>query len=206
MQYTINSLTMRKNWNLKIVGGKVTLVPYRHCHVAKYHEWMKDPYLQEMTASEPLSLSEEYEMQTNWRDDETKCTFILLDSSDGPEKMVGDVNLYFHDSDEPTTGEIEIMIAEPSCRRKGLATEALKLFMNFAITTLGTVRFVAKISNKNAPSIGLFTSLGYNIYKLVDVFEETHMDLHVTADTHVAEFGKNYQVEEYLPTAEEDKI
>jgi hypothetical protein len=31
---------------------------------------MKSPYLQEMTASEPLTLEEEYEMQQSWHDDE----------------------------------------------------------------------------------------------------------------------------------------
>lgn len=32
--------------------------------MAKYHDWMKDPTLLETTASEPLSLDEEYDMQS----------------------------------------------------------------------------------------------------------------------------------------------
>jgi|EP00505_MAST-04D_sp_SCG-Rhode-Island_P002554 RimJ/RimL family protein N-acetyltransferase len=169
---------MRKNWHLKIVGEKVVLVPYRRKYVAGYHAWMQDEYLQQMTASEPLSLEEEYSMQASWRDDETKCTFIVLDRTDG-DKPVGDVNLYYHDSDEPTVGEIEVMIAEPSGRRKGLATEALHLFMHYAIDELGTTRFVAKISDVNKPSLALFTALGYQIYAKVECFEETHMEMKV---------------------------
>lgn len=51
------------------IGNKVILVPYRKAHVAKYHQWMANPFLQEMTASEPLSLEEEYEMQASWKED-----------------------------------------------------------------------------------------------------------------------------------------
>ena len=44
---------------LSIVGPTVVLVPYAPAHVATYHEWMKDPYLLEMTRSEPLSQVEQ---------------------------------------------------------------------------------------------------------------------------------------------------
>ena len=36
----------------------------------RYHNWMKCPELQELTASEPLTIDEEYEMQKSWRNDE----------------------------------------------------------------------------------------------------------------------------------------
>lgn len=38
---------------------------------------MKDPLIQEATASEPLTLSEEYDMQKSWRQDADKLTFII---------------------------------------------------------------------------------------------------------------------------------
>jgi len=58
-------------------GGKIILAPYRLEHVPNYHEWMKDPDLLEATGSEPLSYDQEIQMQQSWRDDETKCTFIV---------------------------------------------------------------------------------------------------------------------------------
>jgi RimJ/RimL family protein N-acetyltransferase len=39
---------------------------------------MKDPFLLEMTASDSLSLEDEYQMQQQWLDDEDKCIFIIL--------------------------------------------------------------------------------------------------------------------------------
>ena len=47
-------------------------------HLPNYHEWMQDPFLLEMTGSEPLTMEEEIQMQKEWRDDEKKCTFIIL--------------------------------------------------------------------------------------------------------------------------------
>ncbi|KAI9218343.1 hypothetical protein BC828DRAFT_388923 [Blastocladiella britannica] len=59
------------------ITGTLSLVPYLPCHVPLYHEWMKNPELLAATASEPLSLREEYEMQQSWRNDPDKLTFIL---------------------------------------------------------------------------------------------------------------------------------
>lgn len=50
--------------------------------------------------------------------------------------MAGDVNLYWNDIEEPNTVEIEIMVAEAKCRRKGVAYEALNILMAYAVTEL----------------------------------------------------------------------
>ena len=50
-------------------GNKINLVPYKAHHVPIYHEWMKLPDLLEMTASEPLTLDQEYAMQQSWLND-----------------------------------------------------------------------------------------------------------------------------------------
>jgi RimJ/RimL family protein N-acetyltransferase len=45
--------------------------------------------------------------------------------------MVGDVNLFFNDDDDSSSAEVEIMIAEESCRERGLGKEALLAMMRY---------------------------------------------------------------------------
>ncbi|TID27761.1 putative n-acetyltransferase 9 [Venturia nashicola] len=116
---------MKINATTALCTPKILLVPYSTHHVPQYHTWMQDPQLQKLTASEPLSIEEEYAMQKSWREDGDKLTFIaclptslgkdggggretkvvkggLDDSSD---RMIGDVNLFFTEDDEGDEGE-----------------------------------------------------------------------------------------------------
>ncbi|KAH9947058.1 acyl-CoA N-acyltransferase [Amylocystis lapponica] len=116
---------MRANEHIMLVGPDVVLVPYRAEHVVKYHEWMTSEELRELTASEPLTLKEEYEMQRKWQDDEDKLTFIILARSDDRDStsaisgfhsalpMIGDVNLFLKGSpaEDDFEAEAEVMIA-----------------------------------------------------------------------------------------------
>ena len=47
--------------------------------VFRYHDWMQSPELLEQTASERLTLDQEYEMQQSWfQDENSKLNFIFL--------------------------------------------------------------------------------------------------------------------------------
>ncbi|KAI0089757.1 acyl-CoA N-acyltransferase [Irpex rosettiformis] len=193
---------MRANENLMIVDDQVVLVPYREEHVAKYHEWMSDPTLQELTASEPLTLEEEYEMQKKWQQDDDKLTFIICArTNDHPIDdykvtspsltMIGDVNLFLkgESTDPEFEVEVEIMIAESAYRRKGLALTALQVMLSYATCPappfvsaathaplpVPRERLVVRIGDKNEPSVRLFEKLGFTITKRVEVFEEIEM-------------------------------
>lgn len=157
---------MKDNFHLSLWGKKVQLVPYRKKFVPRYHEWMQDDYILQMTASEPLTIEEEYEMQQSWRDDKKKCTFIVLQSPSSEsneekpdlDRMAGDVNLFLSRSheDESLVSEIDIMIAEPSLRRSGLGREAVQMMMWYGTVHLQIHRFFAKINKDNVSSIKLF--------------------------------------------------
>lgn len=184
--YPTNS--MRANANLVLVGPSCVLVPYRNEHVDVYHGWMRDPQLREATASEPLTLQEEFEMQQSWSKDETKCTFIVCvpgaDEEGGAEKntMVGDVNLFWNDHESANTAEIEIMIAEPVARRKGIAQQALRMMMAYAIKDHGVNKFVAKIGFDNGESQNLFRKMGFAETSTSDVFRERTLSFRVRKD------------------------
>ncbi|ORX52330.1 acyl-CoA N-acyltransferase [Hesseltinella vesiculosa] len=197
---------MKQNENLVLVGSKAILVPYKRNHVEKYHEWMTSPFLQEMTASEPLTLEEEYDMQRSWHLDDNKCTFIIQAVKEGAPAfssswtgddirkhtvMIGDVNIFLNDPDDDLTfGEIEIMVAEETYRRNGYGLEALRMMMAYAIEKLGLKTFHAKISTKNTPSIELFeTKLGFYQVAKSEVFQEVTLEWSISDGSGPSEYG-----------------
>lgn len=177
---------MRVNAHCAVLGTKVALVPYREEHVKTYHEWMSRPELLQLTASEPLTLEQEYEMQRKWREDDDKLTFIVLardphePAPSSPTEiaslpMVGDVNIFFNQPDE---AEVEIMIAETAYRRQGLAKCALELLLSYvtaAPLSVPVSNLVVKIGKDNAPSIALFRRLHFDVVSGPNVFGEVEL-------------------------------
>ncbi|KAK4577083.1 hypothetical protein RGQ29_027548 [Quercus rubra] len=179
---------------VSLEGKKVIMVPYMEAHVPKYHEWMQDPALLQATATEPLTLQQEFQMQLTWTQDPNKQTFIVLDremvvgefihGDPHVEAMVGDVNLYMNNFDDPNMAEIEIMIAEPKSRGKGLGKESVLLMMAFAVESLGIHIFRAKIGESNGASLTLFRKLGFEEASYSEIFKEVTLELQVTKPKH----------------------
>lgn len=80
---------------------------------------MSDPELRDLTASEPLTLQEEYEMQQTWQKDEDKLTFIILSrqAEDGLPIIDGHNTQDFHLSPEdpritalPMVGDVNLFL------------------------------------------------------------------------------------------------
>ena len=157
--------------------------------MARYHAWMQNKELRELTASEPLSLEEEYEMQESWLNDDDKCTFIVLDrvkyeerKQDEAASMVGDVNVFLNEVNEPV-GELEVMIAEDSARGRGVGKEATLSMMRYSVDKLHLNRFTVKIGYANDKSINMFTKFGFQEVSRSDVFQEVTMELNMTEET-----------------------
>lgn len=179
---------MKINSTTTIIGDKVILVPYLTHHVEKYHQWMSNPELQELTASEPLTLQAEYDMQQSWLNDEDKCTFIVLDKlkyekeKDEVSAMIGDTNLFISDRNEPSTGEIEVMIAEKDARGGGRGRETTQLMLRYCLEKLSITKFLVKIGCSNEPSTKLFESLKFVEVSRSEVFNQVTLEAQVTED------------------------
>ncbi|XP_076886684.1 GCN5-related N-acetyltransferase 9-like [Bidens hawaiensis] len=177
---------------VSLEGSKVILVPYMNQHVLTYHQWMQDPFLLQTTGSDPLTLEEEYQMQLSWTQDPLKCTFIILDKDlisgkfnhgdPHVEAMVGDVNIYMNDSEDSHLAEIEIMIAEPKSRGKGLGMESVLMMFVYAIEIHKINTFRAKIGDSNEASLNMFRKLGFKEVSHSEIFKEVTLELPVTAE------------------------
>ncbi|KAK4285104.1 hypothetical protein QN277_001846 [Acacia crassicarpa] len=191
---SLNRTQKRSKKRVSLEGEKVILVPYMEAHVPKYQQWMQDPSLLEATGSEPLTLDQEYQMQISWSQDPDKETFIVLDKdlvvgefSHGEphvEAMVGDVNIFMNDLDNPQMAEIEIMIAEEKSRGKGLGKDTVVMMMAFAIEKLGINIFRAKIGESNATSLNMFQKLGFVQTSYSSIFKEVTLEFQVTQPKH----------------------
>ncbi|XP_064103405.1 N-acetyltransferase 9-like protein [Macrobrachium nipponense] len=200
---------MKINGRTQLVGDKVILVPYKKSHVAKYHKWMQSPRLQELTASEPLTEEEEYDMQKSWYEDDNKCTFIILDkgcfeeTGSEEQSMIGDTNLYLNEDEGKSVAEGEIMIAEMAFAGKKRGWEAMLLMFRYGVEFLGIVKYQVKIGMSNTPSICMFKKMNFCTVSESQLFKEITMESEVneTWRTWLNENTKHFSI---VPHENED--
>lgn len=113
-----------------------------------------------------------------------------------PAANTGDVNFFFNDHDDHSIAEIEVMVAEPGSRRKGIAAEALELFMAYGLQVLNISKFRAKIGESNGASLALFERIGYQEVSRSAVFKEVTLELPVEgeAKSRLQAVGKKLQL------------
>lgn len=146
---------------------------------------MENEELRELTASERLTLKEEFAMQKSWREDNDKLTFLVLDrrryeeSGNEIESLVGDTNIFINFEDDSgcqiKTGEAEIMIASQSDRCKGFGYEAMVQMLRYGVDCVGLEKVVAKIGLKNEKSIRMFEKMGFKEESRSEVFQEVSL-------------------------------
>lgn len=101
----------------------------------------------------------------------------LIRTKDG--NIVGDIDVFFsNDDDGLALAELNIMIASSEWRRRGYASEALTLTMQYCMQRLDVRRFVAKIGKDNQASRLFFERHGFRTSaKTPDAFAEFRYEL-----------------------------
>jgi len=150
---------------------------------------MQNEEIQIATASEPLSLEEEYEMQQNWRNDHDKLTFIICGptekpnlghivkgTADAPNRMIGDVNLFLSpadEDDEGCIGELELMVAPVDKRRKGYGRAAILTFLQYIEAHLEEIlsEYKQQTSEEKMSLLQLRVKIGGKNEKSIKLFE-----------------------------------
>ncbi|KFQ77873.1 N-acetyltransferase 9, partial [Phoenicopterus ruber ruber] len=172
---------MKINQNTVLQGKRVTLVPYTSAHVPRYHEWMQSEELQRLTASEPLSLEQEYEMQRSWRDDadsEDLKHFLRVGGSAADRCYVQQLLHCFTMAVQ--SGSASVAGPEPSYRGRGFGKEATLMMMSYGVRNLGITKFEAKIGQENEASICMFKKLHFKEVAVNGVFQEVTLRLDVS--------------------------
>ncbi|KAF4589636.1 putative METHIONYL-TRNA SYNTHETASE, mitochondrial [Ophiocordyceps camponoti-floridani] len=189
------STEMNRANSIAISTPNVLLIPYQAHHVPTYHTWMQDPRILAATASEPLTLQQEYENQISWRCASDKLTFIICEA-DG--ELRGDVNLFLQaesvdffsgGEEDVITVEVDVMIAAEGHRRKGLGRAAVQTVLTYLLrhqddllneylhddnggNTRRIAGLKAKIGDDNVGSKALFYALGFRRAAGPDYFGE----------------------------------
>ena len=156
---------------------RVVLTEFRESMYEKYFEWFQDEEIRRETSTDGLTREEVAGLQGIWSQAHV-YSFIICDKEsyvcDLPGKsMIGDVNLFIQDS----VGEINIMVAEKTFRRKGIASEVLAFIINFSKTQLRLGQLIAKINSNNTSSIKLFEKFQFLESARVEDFDEVHLTL-----------------------------
>ena len=108
-----------------------------------YNEWLKSKEIQDLTETEPCSLTEEYSYQQEWQSNNQSTSkqysmvkalyffqeLIKLIQIKETSLIIGDVNLFYEEGNE---AEINLMIADPAQRGHNYAKEALDLLFSYS--------------------------------------------------------------------------
>jgi diamine N-acetyltransferase len=91
---------------------------------------------------------------------EAKQLRLMIDIMGPPEKTIGTIDLYDFDPFHNRAG-IGILIGDKSQRKKGYASEALRLLIEYCFLTLSIHQLFCNISADNSTSIQLFQNFGF---------------------------------------------
>eukprot|EP00475_Leptophrys_vorax_P028904 TRINITY_DN420_c0_g1_i2.p1 TRINITY_DN420_c0_g1~~TRINITY_DN420_c0_g1_i2.p1 ORF type:complete len:237 (+),score=64.98 TRINITY_DN420_c0_g1_i2:178-888(+) len=171
------SLTCRSTREDDLV---VRLRPFSSEFVETYTRWMQDETLRELTctpADEMRTVGDVSKVQRELWEDECCLVLIIEVLSSAPKTQddeekdaelaiaIGDVSIFQHEwLVDDQAAEVDVMIADPSFRGKGVARVAVLAAMKYFQVVKDVQVFIAKINHSNYPSTRLFKDkLGFQL-------------------------------------------
>lgn len=142
-------------------GTKIKLRTIKPSDIDLLHKWENDRSIWSVSNTiTPFSRKEIEEYITSIRDiyaDKQLRLMICLASND---KSIGCIDLFDFDNNNLRAG-VGILIAEPSQRQKGYASEALELLIKYCFTILNLHQLYCNIPADNEASLKLFKKHGF---------------------------------------------
>ncbi|NLO35937.1 MAG: GNAT family N-acetyltransferase [Clostridiaceae bacterium] len=145
---------------LPLIGERVRLTALQEAD-----QELLQPFFQDMasltyyipTTARPLNGRQLRALLDDWNDGLENFVFAVRTDS----RLIGLVNL--DGLDWPNSHvELGVALTDPEARGQGLASEALRLLLDFCFAELGLHRVWARIIEGNGPSVRLFESLGFS--------------------------------------------
>ena len=142
-------------------GTKIKLRAIEPSDIDLLHKWENDRSIWSVSNTiTPFSRKEIEEYITSIRDiyaDKQLRLMICLASND---KSIGCIDLFDFDKNNLRAG-VGILIAEPTQRQKGYASEALELLIKYCFTLLNLHQLYCNIPADNEASLKLFKKHGF---------------------------------------------
>ena len=145
----------------KLAYGHVRLRPLEPEDLEFLYKWENDLQLWEVSNTlTPFSkyILKQYIQESHRDIFETKQLRLIIEDLRG--KAVGTVDLFDFDPYHQRAG-IGVLIYSSKDRRKGLASDAIKLITNYSFKVLGLHQVFANITSRNQASIQLFEKAGF---------------------------------------------
>ena len=147
---------------LSIVGEHVALGPYHRALIPLLWKWENDLPLGPLSGDPmvPLTLEAvEADYDKHHKElPKDSATFAVYERA--TLRPIGKTGLsainHMH-----RTAELGIVIGEPDCRGKGYGTEATRLLLDYAFTTLGLHNVFLRVYAYNAPAIRAYEKAGF---------------------------------------------
>jgi diamine N-acetyltransferase len=153
---------MTKRTFSPIVGNRVRLRPLSEPDLSLTRQWRNQDHIRRWFFNSNVISEEQHQAwfeQYLARDDD----FVFIIQESASLRAAGQVALYHIDWSAQRAEFGRLMIGEPDVEGKGLASEATKLLVSFAMRTWGLNQIYLEVFANNARAIAIYAKCGFAI-------------------------------------------